>query len=137
MKQASDAEPIVVKQKKEPIELTQEVLEQLWNGYKDSQPDNAKLIEAMSGVKFQLKDQNNFEILLGNIYKRDALEEFKVQILQHLREESGHDFLQWKLMVERQETEKVAYMPREKYEVMYRTNKNIQKLRELFPEIDF
>jgi len=124
-------------EKREPIELNQEVLEKLWDDYAESEKDDEKLYKVMKGRKLMLQDQNNFNIQLDNLYQKDEIDPYKVRILNALRQVSGHEFLQWNVVVEKHAVEKVAYQPKEKYEQMYNRNPNIAKLRTLFQDIDF
>lgn len=128
----------LVVEKKEPIELNQEVLEKLWGDYAESvKAEDEKLYRVLKEQRLVFVDQNNFNILLANLYQKDELDPHRIRILTALRKESGHDFLQWNFVVERHAVEKVAYQPREKYEEMYKRNPNIAKLRALFQDIDF
>lgn len=130
-------EALELKPKREPIELTQEVLEKLWADCAESQRGDEKCHAAMRGRKLLLKDQNNFDIILSNLYQEEELAPYKTRILTALREASGHEFLQWRAIVAKQQTERVAYQPREKYEAMLKANPAMADMRKLFPDIDY
>lgn len=122
---------------KEIQPLTQEWLEELWKNYAEEHKENATLYNVMHDRRLEIRDQNNFDVFVPNLFLQTELEPFKVELLNHLRKVSGHQLLQLKLVVELGKKEQRAYSPQEKFEAMTKSNPKLIKLKRLFPEIDF
>lgn len=117
--------------------LTQESLEKYWNELLDSLKSDIALTELLRGRKVVLKDQNNFNLVVSNLYLENEIRPKQSDMLKKLCALTGHELLQMKVVMEVEKRETVAYLPREKYEAMLRLNPALAKFKKHFPEIDF
>lgn len=117
--------------------LSQERLEALWKELADSASDDEKLRELVSDKEVVLKNNNLFNIKVSNLFFESQFRPYQMRILSFLREKTGNEALQYKIVVEVEQKEARAYMPREKFEELANINPAIYKLRKLFPDIDF
>ncbi|MBP5190623.1 MAG: hypothetical protein J6031_06880 [Bacteroidales bacterium] len=117
--------------------LTQERLEELWKELVERNGDDEKFVALLSGKEVELKNNNLFFIKVPNFYFDSLFREYQNRILGFLRESTGNDSLQFRVNVVAERVEHKAYMPREKFDELYKVNPAILSLRKLFPDIDF
>lgn len=134
---AYDDSPVEDLSERTVEKLTQERLEELWKELAESCTDDEDMHSLIADKKVVATDENSFDIRVPNIYLDTKLRRFQDRILGFLRSKTGNDALKYKVSVETEKREAVAYMPKEKYEAMLQVNPAMMKLRKLFPDIDF
>ena len=118
-------------------QLTQERLEELWNELIMRNQDDDKFCNLLADKKVELKNNNLFTIQVPNLYFDSLFRDCQKRILGFLRESTGNDMLQFKVVVAVEHVEHKAYLPREKFEELVKVNPALLSLRKLFPDIDF
>lgn len=127
-----------INQIKEPEQLTQTRLEELWGQLIDHLKDDPVVHELLADKRVELKNNNLFHIVVNNLYFDTLLKPHQMKILSFLRQQTNNEQLQYKLILDesvKQET--VAYQPREKFEEMSKRNPAMLELRKIFQNIDF
>lgn len=117
--------------------LTQERLEQLWKELVERSKGDEKLYELLADKKVELKNNNLFTIQVANLYFESVLRNYQSRILGFLREKTGNESLNYKVVVLVEHTEHKAYLPNEKFAELLKQNPAMLSLRKLFPDIDF
>lgn len=130
--------PVEQPVQKEVAPLTQEALEKYWGemleAIKEEQP---KLVDQLRGRELRLEDGDMFAVVVNNSYLDAEIRPHLIKMLTILREKSGRQMLNCRVEVVYEEKEAVAYAPRDKYDVMVKKNPVLEKMRELFPEVDY
>lgn len=129
--------PLVSLENREMETLTQQRLEDLWNELLVKYQDDEKFCALLADKKVELKSQNLFTIQVPNLFFDSQFRDYQGRILGFLREMTGNEALQFKVVVVVEQVEKRAYMPREKFDELLKVNPAILSLRKLFPDIDF
>lgn len=129
--------PLVSLENREMETLTQQRLEDLWNELLVKYQDDDKFCALLADKKVELKSQNLFTIQVPNLFFDSQFRDYQGRILEFLREMTGNEALQFKVVVVVEQVEKRAYMPREKFDELLKVNPAILSLRKLFPDIDF
>ncbi len=118
-------------------QLTQQRLEELWKDLAEKYKSDEKFYELVADKSVELKNNNLFNIITSNIYYDTLFRNYQNRIQQFLHQATGNEALTYKVVVEVQQQEAKAYMPREKFDEMAHRNPAMYSLRKLFPDIDF
>lgn len=78
-----------------------------------------------------------FVVEVESNYAESEIKPYLLRILTYLRNKSGRPMLNCRIEIVMPEEEAVAYLPRDKYEVMLEANPVLAKLHVFFPDIDF
>ena len=118
--------------------LTQVQLEECWNDLLEAMKDDLpKLAEQLKGRELRMEGEDMFAVVVNNSYLEAEIRPHLIRMLTYLRKKSRRPMLNCRVEVEYEEHEAVTYAPRDKYDVMVRTNPALKKMLELFPEVDY
>lgn len=132
-----EIKPIKSLESREVEQLTQQILEQYWKQLAEQNADDQKFHDLIADKRVELKNNNLFFIKVPNIIFDRYFRDVQDRIYAFLREKTGNEALQFRVAVDVEQREAVAYMPREKFEEMAQRNPAMHSLRKLFPDIDF
>ncbi len=96
-----------------------------------------KLAEQLKGRELRLEGDDMFVVVVSNSYLDAEIRPHLLRMLTYLRKRCGRPKLNCRVEVVYEEKEAVAYAPRDKYDAMALKNPTIEKLRELFPDVDY
>ena len=118
--------------------LTQGQLEECWKDLLEAMKDDLpKLAEQLKGRELRMEGEDMFAVVVNNSYLEAEIRPHLIRMLTYLRKKSRRPMLNCRVEVEYEEHEAVTYAPRDKYDVMVRTNPALKKMLELFPEVDY
>lgn len=122
----------------QPTTLNPQLFPSLWqetlNHFSSANPEAYKLIV---GHETRYDNENHFNIVADTTLFDEELRPFKVEILEWMRKRTGCRELNFHVIVEQVEREKIIYAPRDKYEAMLAANPTLETFHILFPEIDY
>jgi hypothetical protein len=95
-----------------------------------------KLVDTLKNRVVRLDGEDHFVIEVGNSFVEAEIRPHLMEMLEWMRSASGHKLLNCRIEVVYEEREAVVYAPRDKYEVMSKTNPVLETFRILFPEVD-
>lgn len=120
------------------LPLTSETLQQYWADMVEAmQHPLPKLAEQLRGRQLRLEGEESFIIEVNNSYLDAEIRPHLLRMLTYLRRRCGHPLLNCRVEVVYEQKEALAYTPRDKYDAMAQQNPTIEKLRELFPDVDY
>ena len=123
------------KKKNDRVELTQDLIEDLWKSYIDK-ADNEALTLAMDRAKLSLSNENLFMVELDNLYSESIIKKSKLEILSYMRERIGVRLLDFEMTVIKQENDENKFStPTEKLEHLIKKNPQIGVYRNIFSDI--
>lgn len=96
-----------------------------------------KLAEQLKGRELRLEGDDMFVVVVNNSYLDAEIRPHLLRMLTYMRKRCGRPRLNCRVEVVYEEKEAVAYAPRDKYDAMALKNPTIEKLRELFPDVDY
>jgi hypothetical protein len=118
--------------------LDEKGLQQCWdamlNAMKEELP---KLSEQLKDKKLNIEQEDFFTIEVNNSYLESEIKPHLIRMLTYMRNRSGRPNLNCKIVVVYEEKEAVVYTPRDKYDVMQKSNPALDTFRVLFPEVDY
>ena len=121
--------------KNDRVELTQDLIEDLWKSYIDK-ADNEALTLAMDRAKLSLSNENLFMVELDNLYSESIIKKSKLEILSYMRERIGVRLLDFEMTVIKQENDENKFStPTEKLEHLIKKNPQIGVYRNIFSDI--
>ena len=117
--------------------MSPEAIEKNWKQMLDTLAGkNPQLVATLQNRTIRPEGEDYFIIEVGNSYVEAEIRPHLREMLEQMRATSGHKKLNCKIEVVYQEKEAKAYAPRDKYEVMAKTNPVLDTFRILFPEVD-
>ena len=117
--------------------ITQQELADAWKVMLEAmRAELPRLTAQLEGRQLRMVGHNQFELVVDNNFLEAEIKPHLVRMLTYLRQRCHRPGLNCKIVVEYQKQQAVAYTAREKYDVMVRQNPQLDKLRDLFPEID-
>ena len=138
IKTASTPQPPAQEAHTQPLPLTDDTLRQYWDDMLQAMQDTLpKLAEQLRGRQLRIEDDENFAIEVNNSYLDAEIRPHLLRMLTYLRRRCGRPMLNCHVEVVYEQTEALAYTPRDKYDAMAQHNPTIEKLRELFPDVDY
>ena len=118
--------------------LTFEQLKQYWAEMLEAMREPLpKVAENLATREIRFVDEDNFKIIVSNSYVESELKPYIIRILTYLRKKSQRPMLNCHIEVEYEEQESVAYIPRDKYDLMVSSNKVLETFKIIFPEVDY
>ena len=96
-----------------------------------------KLAEQLKDRELRQESDDMFVIVVNNSYLDAEIRPNLIRMLTYLRKKSGRPLLNCRVEVVYEEHEAVAYLPRDKYDAMVRTNPALENFRVLFPDVDY
>lgn len=122
--------------KKEAVELTQELLDDLWQRMMHEVSLGDELGKLLNGQHPTLSDEGVIEFETDDIYYEKNLRNVHLPMLKFLREETGRPLLDYKIRLRQSTTVTQPYLAHEKFDKMREENPAIVKLRKIFNNID-
>jgi hypothetical protein len=117
--------------------LDDDSLGKCWNAMLEAfAAKEPKLVDTLKNRVVRLDGEDHFVIEVGNSFVEAEIRPHLMEILEWMRSASGHKLLNCRIEVVYEEREAVVYAPRDKYEVMSKTNPVLETFRILFPEVD-
>lgn len=104
------------------------------NAMKEELP---KLSEQLKDKKLNIEQEDFFTIEVNNSYLESEIKPHLIRMLTYMRNRSGRPNLNCRIVVVYEEKEAVVYTPRDKYDVMQKSNPALDTFRVLFPEVDY
>ncbi|MBR7168798.1 MAG: DNA polymerase III subunit gamma/tau [Bacteroidales bacterium] len=123
--------------KNNELELTLEVVKDLWNKYSESIEEDVNLQFAMSQATIEINDNRLFTVTSDNSYMETTIKRNRRNILDFMRKKTGIKLLDFLTSVTKQEHQKVVYNPTDKFEYLKEKNSLMVNLRKTFKNIDF
>lgn len=123
--------------KNNELELTLEIVKDLWNKYSESIEEDVNLQFAMSQATIEINDNRLFTITSDNSYMETTIKRNRRNILDFMRKKTGIKLLDFLTSVTKQEHQKVVYNPTDKFEYLKEKNSLMVNLRKTFKNIDF
>jgi hypothetical protein len=118
--------------------LNQEGLRQCWDAMIEAMKNELpKLAEQLKDKELRMDEEDFFTIIVNNSFIESEIKPHLIRMLTYLRGKSGRPNLNCKTEVVYEEKEAVAYTPRDKYDVMQKSNPALDTFRVLFPEVDY
>lgn len=96
-----------------------------------------KLAEQLKDKELRMDEEDFFTIIVNNSFIESEIKPHLIRMLTYLRGKSGRPNLNCKTEVVYEEKEAVPYTPRDKYDVMQKSNPALDTFRVLFPEVDY
>lgn len=120
----------------EPVTL--EKLSQYWDEMLHAmEGEFPTLAQHLKGLNLRLEEEDMFVVEVESNYAESEIKPYLLRILTYLRSKTGRPMLNCRLEIVTPEQDAVAYLPRDKYEIMLESNPALAKLHVYFPEIDF
>ena len=130
--------PAVEQAPQEAPPLSQEQLAAYWAEMVSAMgTELPKLAEQLKGRELRWESDDMFVIVVNNSYLDAEIRPNLIRMLTYLRKKSGRPLLNCRVEVVYEEHEAVAYLPRDKYDVMVRQNPALENFRVLFPDVDY
>ncbi|MBQ8045998.1 MAG: DNA polymerase III subunit gamma/tau [Bacteroidales bacterium] len=123
--------------KNNELELTLEIVKDLWNKYSESIEEDVNLQFAMSQATIEINDNRLFTVTSDNSYMETTIKRNRRNILDFMRKKTGIKLLDFLTSVTKQEHQKVVYNPTDKFEYLKEKNSLMVNLRKTFKNIDF
>jgi hypothetical protein len=118
--------------------LNQEGLHRCWDAMIEAMKNELpKLAEQLKDKELRMDEEDFFTIIVNNSFIESEIKPHLIRMLTYLRGKSGRPNLNCKTEVVYEEKEAVAYTPRDKYDVMQKSNPALDTFRVLFPEVDY
>lgn len=118
--------------------LTFEHLKQCWTEMLEAMREPLpKVAENLATREIRFVDEDNFTIVVSNSYVESEIKPHILRILTYLRTKTQRPMLNCRIEVEYEEQESVAYIPRDKYDLMVSSNKALETFKIIFPEVDY
>ncbi|MBR1799664.1 MAG: hypothetical protein IJ761_07230 [Bacteroidales bacterium] len=131
IKTSTSATPIIT-QPQELHDLTQSELEQLWQNAGKA----LGISNLLANAVLQLQDNNHFIIEAQDTLFDHDFRPHRVQVLQHMRKESGMQLLDCSIKVRYVEKDIPIHTKEEKFAALVAINPAVIELRKLLPDIE-
>ena len=126
-------------EERQPVEeskpVTQEVLESLWEEMLRELPGIPA--QHLKGLTLRIEEVDMFVVEVESNYAETEIKPHLLDILKYLRGRTNRQLLNCRIEIVAKEHDTVAYMPRDKYDIMLESNPALATMRVYFPEIDF
>jgi DNA polymerase-3 subunit gamma/tau len=110
-----------------PIQLIKE-----WKAYAEVLIEEHHLKNTMLNCLPNLQDNNIFEIIVNNPMQEQRLLEYKMDILNKLKEQLRNTQIQMQVRISEDNEKKLAFTPAEKFNLMMEENESLRRLKDEF-----
>ncbi|WP_165022763.1 DNA polymerase III subunit gamma/tau [Dysgonomonas sp. ZJ279] len=110
-----------------PIQLIKE-----WKAYAEVLIEEHHLKNTMLNCLPNLQDNNIFEIIVNNPMQEQRLLEYKMDILNKLKQQLRNTQIQMQVRISEDNEKKLAFTPAEKFNLMMEENESLRRLKDEF-----
>ena len=123
--------------KKEVPELTQELLDTIWQRMMTEVDLGAELKQLLADNKPMVTPDGTLEFETADMFFERNLRALHLPMLSYLREQTVRPNLEYKVRIRAANIDSKPYLPHDKFETMAKSNPTLKELRKLFTELKY